>query len=67
MVDYKSKTSLYQTHTEKNISLRKINNIICVLSSFMIYFFCIMSFRKFFHYASHERPCKVLNFLKKWS
>ena len=47
MVDNKSKTSLIR-HIQKNISLTKINNIILVLrtriillSSFVIYFFCI--------------------------
>ena len=47
MVDNKSKTSLI-SHIQKNISFVKINNIILVLrtrvillSSFMIYFFCM--------------------------
>ena len=46
MVDNKSKTSLIG-HMRKNISLMKINNIIMllrtciILSSFVIYFFCI--------------------------
>ena len=47
MVDNKSKTSFIR-HIQKKISLMKINNIILVLrsgiiiiSSFMIYFFCI--------------------------
>ena len=61
MVDNKSKTFLIR-HIQKtyiSISIMKIHNVtlmlrtcIILLSSFMIYFFC-MSFRKFSYFRDH--------------